>query len=175
MSRGKYGAKAANRLAQLDSEIVRGLRSEIDGVKCRNAELEAALAENAARFGGDVIKRADSLAAELIEQARADTEQARRDCDQRLREVADWLVLYFAEAYRVNPDAKVVPDDIDKVLARLVGSANVGQYLAQMPAFGSNRRHRRASAKVINGNRSDYDRPSYAQGVPNQGYLGSAK
>jgi hypothetical protein len=33
MTRGKYGAKAANRLAQLDNDIINGLRAELAAIK----------------------------------------------------------------------------------------------------------------------------------------------
>ncbi|SLD50605.1 Uncharacterised protein [Mycobacteroides abscessus subsp. bolletii] len=175
MSRGKYGAKAANRLAELDSEIVRGLRSEIDGLKRRNAELEAVLADQAVRTGSEVIARADELAAELVKQAHAAADQVRQSCEQRLRETADWLLQYTVAIEKANPEVKVVPEDIDKVLARLIGPANVGRYLAKMPGFKNNRKMRRASTKTTNASRSDSNRPSYAQGAADQGYLGVAR
>lgn len=109
MAKGKYAARAANRLAQLDSELVLSLREELATVKdaLRNQTEDHAreLAERDATFK-DRLESAVANERARLADALADTTatvQALRD------DVRQWLRSYVAAVTSVQRDAPIIP------------------------------------------------------------------
>lgn len=95
MARGRYAAKAANRIANLDNEVLQEKVAEIATLKSQLRALAAELALERKQRGALVLKRANELSEETVRAARqevADIESARHDT---LRMIADYLVVLF--------------------------------------------------------------------------------
>jgi hypothetical protein len=84
MTRGKYGAKAANRLAQLDNDIINGLRAELAAIKNERDVARLELEQ----FQRDAHAEAQRIAADMSRDALREvadqlvTEKAARDADR---------------------------------------------------------------------------------------------
>lgn len=158
--KGKYAAKAANRMAQLDSEIITDLRAEVADLRGRleaaesaahaaRRDIESEGRRVAAQIAGSEISalRAELLAAQ---QARSDD---RKDFGRRVFEVLRRGGL---------PSADAAAD-----IASIFGvSADLGSLVGPDLV----RRHRRATAKTAR-IRSDFDKtPSWLKAPAPDGH-----
>ncbi len=84
MTRGKYAARAANREARLDNELIAEKVNQVAALKATIAGLETTLARERKDRGAEVIRRTDDLAAAEIAKAR---QQAARDEEKRLSQM----------------------------------------------------------------------------------------
>lgn len=144
MTKGKYAARAANREARLDNELLVEKMAEIARLKRALANTERLLADERRDRGAIITARADELSAEQIkrvqdEAAAAATEHA-ADNEQTALLLAQWLQ---------DTDLNVMPGELDGVFTRLVGAARTGEFLsAHNPRYGT-RRFRRLSASDV--------------------------
>lgn len=89
MAKGKYAAKAANRLVQTDNELIHELRGRLASTQDERDSLAQQLSVLQSNFNGQVIQRADKLAADRVLQAQIEAE--RRVADIEAKYAADGL------------------------------------------------------------------------------------
>ena len=153
MTRGKYAARAANREARLDNELIAEKVNQVAVLKAEIGRLETTLADERRDRSAEVVRRADELSAEEIRLVKDSAAQAAARHEQICRDTALWIAEYLHNLSVRFPDEKFLPmpgsvDDYEPVLRRLVGQS-VGEYMRI--AFGgvearfSNREHRRAT------------------------------
>lgn len=86
MSKGKYAARAANRLATLDNDLLRDKTAEVEQLKARVAELETQLRGEKHDRDSTILRRANELAAD---QVRAANEKTRELAESQLERDAE--------------------------------------------------------------------------------------
>lgn len=97
MTKGKYAAKAANRLAELDNELLQQKCSEVLQLRATLDQVRKELADERRDRGSMVLKRAEELAADQVSMARnqlAVVEDSRKDT---LLMIANYLVKWFRQ------------------------------------------------------------------------------
>lgn len=154
MARGKYGARAANRLAQTDNELLVATAAERDELKLKVASLTQELADAKASLSGAVIDEADKMSRKLIARARAECDARVADIEsERDRNgiyVADKLWSYFAG---MGGDGVFPRFFVEDLVPRLVPDANVNDFInARLAVAGCGasreaRRHGMANIK----------------------------
>lgn len=120
MTRGKYGAKAANRLAAFDNELLTEKTAEVAQLQQQLATLRAELAAERADRGALVIARADELAAQQIAAIRTQTNEQLAAHTAAAHQAADLLTTYFHRQHKYPYDymPKILPLLIPDQLAR---------------------------------------------------------
>lgn len=171
MARGKYSAKAANRLARLDNDLLQEKLAEIDSLKRQLAISDAARNSERAERDAIITSRADALSQRLVASARADALRVQEETETEKRALADWLVAYFNDIQKRNPDVRVIPLDIAERIAALVGAADTGEYVARIAGMQTSRKHRRRSSHDITADAVDNRRADWARGTAHAGYL----
>ncbi|MFC9765243.1 hypothetical protein [Rhodococcus jostii] len=160
MTKGKYAAKAKNRLANLDNEILQEKLAEITGLHSTITGLEQALDAERRDRGRLVIERADELSRSMLEEVRAQA-QRQRDADYvARREVAAELAAYFSLLDNYPPLF------FNEILPRLLRPEDRNRFVdeilttAEHPSTRNARRHgadniRRMTATAIKGDVKD--------------------
>lgn len=160
MTRGKYAAKAKNRLANLDNEILQEKLTEIVELKAEISSLNQALSAERAERGRLVLERAEELSRQQIDLVRR---EAREQIDAgwvARREVAQELGDYFLFKNEFPPLFWT------KVLPRLLPTKEMNAFTDKLlddagkPSGRHVRRHggeniRRASSRAFSNNRTD--------------------
>jgi hypothetical protein len=145
MTRGKYAARAANRLAELDNQLVRDKITEVEQLTSRVTELEAQLQAEKRDRESITLQRAEQLAAEHVQDARQETQALRENYQRNTRSWIKRLTAYFY-AERVFPGfwdeilAEMMPDELER-------SAFIEETWG--PDYPTNRELRRHSAQAI--------------------------
>jgi hypothetical protein len=169
MTRGKYAAQAANRLAALDNTLLRDKCAQAEALTARVAELETELQAERRNRSARITSRADELSRQAIARAEANVASVREECAQTKHTLANWIAHYLADITRLNPDVEVFSSDVVDIFAQLVGAEHVGEYLAI--AFGetkakfANRKHRRLSRDDVRRNVSEHIQDLAANGT----------
>lgn len=88
MTRGKYATKSANRMANLDNELLQQSRAEVAALKSRVAELETQLTEERRQRGSLIVAHADELSAKIISRIKMECSDEVDRAHASLREVA---------------------------------------------------------------------------------------
>ena len=175
MSRGKYAARAANRLVQTDNELLREKCAEVERLKQELQAANQALTNERNNRGAMAIARADELSRDAI----AAVEQKMADEDAEHRQANEWvaecLTNFLQGLAELHQDKGFYPRDLADVLTRLVGSEKAGGLACRVletydPKFGT-RVHRRTTAKDLKSRMADAKRPDWAKGVSGRGYL----
>jgi hypothetical protein len=165
MTRGKYAAKAANRLAQLDNELLQEKIVEVADLKDQLAAARQQLVEEHTARDRLVLHRADELSQELLDRAHAEAKSAQDELEDVRHYVAEWVSNYVATLGRANPDMKLFEIDtttgelgVNEFLHSLVGQ-NIGVYMKDMMGEHdvkfTTRRYRRATKNVFKKENSD--------------------
>jgi len=159
MTKGKYTAKAANRMANLDNELLQqavaerdALRAELDVERLKVQAAERNLHSRAIREAGS-IARADVQVAN----SRADT--AERKAESLAVLAAETIRDLLIGIGRQNPEASFLPRDLDVYFNKFVGSSRGGTYASEvLDKVGcggfSSREARRLTTKKVIGNRN---------------------
>jgi hypothetical protein len=171
MTRGKYGARAANRLVRTDNELLQDRLAEIADLKRQVADRDALIRREQVERDTYIIARGNELSRQLVASATADATKAQEQCDAVKEELAEWLVGHINDLAEANPGVRCVPRDVYKIFARLVGNARVGGYLARIPGFQDNRDARRRTGTDVNADVADNKRPIHARGMGHNGHL----
>jgi hypothetical protein len=135
MTKGKYAARAANRLAALDNTLLRDKSAEVDRLTTRVAELDGQLAAERRDRDAIVLDRAQALSAEEIAAAYTEIRELKAAQQQLNHRTAEWIARYIHELLaRVGPDEDIFPSvygnlDYEKILHHLVGQ-DLGKYVA---------------------------------------------
>jgi len=136
--RGKHGAKAANRLAALDSELVAELRSRVADLTRERNEARAALDLAQRATASEIGKQAAALADARIRELRVQLAEEQRSRAQERTAVAREVGLLLEEF-----DVRMSMDGYTR-LATILG-ARVGDIVT---ASGTGNRHaRRATVR----------------------------
>lgn len=98
MSKGKYGARAVNREAARDNEIIVEKLSKIEQLTAELAEVNAQLAQERRERGAIVVRRADELSAEQIAAVREHHEQLAAQREEDMLRVAKFFCKVYREA-----------------------------------------------------------------------------
>lgn len=158
MAKGKYGARAVNRLADLDESLLRDKCAEAERLSARVTELESRLNDERRERSAMVLARAHELSQELVSAARHDVAAEVAAHEQTRQRVAEWVVNWAREIGIQNPDARLYqfkPDGelgLQEFLHSLIGQ-RTGDHFATLLAdhdakFGT-RRYRRATRKLF--------------------------
>jgi hypothetical protein len=134
MTRGRYAARAANRLAALDNDLLRDKAVEVEHLTARIADLEAELAAEKRDRDALILARAGELSAQQIAAAHTELHQLKTAHQEFNRETATWFAKYINGLIQENPDGHIfpMPDgdlDYEVMLHRLVGQ-EIGEYVA---------------------------------------------
>jgi hypothetical protein len=134
MTRGKHGAKAANRLAALDNQLLRDKCAEVDQLHGRVAELEAQLAAEKRERDALVLERAQALSAEELAVAHTEVRELKAAQHKLNHHAANWIATYMRDLADKFPDQEIIPDvyggdNYEEILHHLVGQ-DIGEYLA---------------------------------------------
>ncbi|QZT61293.1 hypothetical protein [Mycolicibacterium austroafricanum] len=158
MAKGKYSAKAANRLAQTDNELLIAERAKVTQLQKQLRELESALEKERRDRAAVIEERAHELSSVTVERIRQESAEAEEKRVAFNNYVAQWLVDYFKRMEEEHPDIGVVPLSSIDLIAELVGNEQVGEYtsdlLKQSNPTWSNRHHRRLTGKKIRRNQA---------------------
>lgn len=153
MAKGKYAARAANRLAQTDNELLRECVAERDHLKKELATLRQEITDERVHRDSDVQARATELADELVRLARAEADEAVAARDQFGVFAASWVTDHIKAMLRANPDTKCIPNDFEDFISEMVGGDKVGEYYSEVmsPAdeYWERRPIRRLTAKKL--------------------------
>lgn len=95
MTKGKYAARAANREAARDNELIAAQLDQIAALKQEIAGLRAELHDERAERGRIVIERAEELSATTIAEIRDEAMGERKLFWESNRKIAEWLLTYF--------------------------------------------------------------------------------
>lgn len=114
MARGKHAARAANRKAQLDSEIVQEMKAEIEELKAQRdrARLEKQAVER--RIYADAQRIGNRLAAESVEAMRKKLEDGEQAATAEMRRVGEDLMEFCAKY-----DSFPLGDEFATLMSRL--------------------------------------------------------
>src|ERR1700694_768726 len=111
MTRGRYAARAANREARLDNDVIREKVNEVAALKAKVADLEAMLAVERQDRDALVVRRADELSAEQIQKAhqainrlRADQRESDRETAEQVAEVIRRFIVATGDSVRIPVD-----------------------------------------------------------------------
>lgn len=143
--RGKQAAKAKNRLANLDNEILQEVLAERDALKVERRALEKQLADAARDLNGQVARRAGELAREDIERLTGELrdERAGRAADKE-QLGAQVFALVWSDDYEIRSSDHFVG------LARIFGMGHrLGELFANDDPSSQTRTQRRATAKKV--------------------------
>lgn len=158
MAKGKYGARAANRLAQLDEELIADERNKIKELEREVAELTKTLKGERRQRSVLADKRSQELAASIVDSVRAEAARTEADRVAFNHYVAKWLVDYFVQMEEEHPGIGVVPMASIDLITKLVGNDEVGQYISELLSHTSpewaNRHHRRFTGKQLRRNQA---------------------
>jgi hypothetical protein len=133
MTKGKYAARAANREARLDNELIAEKVEQIAALEAQVQTLERQLADERRERGVLVIHRADDLSGEQVRAANEKIAELRRAQAERDHEMAD----QFAEIFAVfmatgGPEVQIPMVQIEHLFVRLVGQEAYGAYEARL-------------------------------------------
>lgn len=170
MTRGKYAAKAANRRAAFDNELLTQAHAEIAALKHQLAERSAEL--HAARVDRDalVIKRAEELSQRLVDAAHAEA----ADLQQRLTQLGLGCWTLFKKYRCVVREGSA--DDFLREYSELFGLGNQIHELFKIRAAAASdapapsRRARRRSLKKLDQLRSETEQARAHHGVVQIGW-----
>ncbi|MFC9768615.1 hypothetical protein [Rhodococcus jostii] len=160
MTKGKYAAKAKNRLANLDNEILQEKLAEITGLQSTITGLEHTLDAERRDRGRLVIERADELSRSMIDDIRRRAQQEREEDYRAHREVVQELANHFS--HRDN----YPPLFFTKIIPRLLRPEDRNEFVdrqlttRESPSTRESRRHgannvRRHISEVANNNLRD--------------------
>jgi hypothetical protein len=162
--KGKYAARAANREAARDNEIIVQKMAEIDRLTRELADARRALADERRDREAIILTRADELSRKAIDQARQETAEETAAHRETRHWVAGWLTNYLDKLAELNPEINVFVEDeeinLHHFLTALVGAGHVGDYTQRWlaEALGEHittRRFRRVANKVMDERRGD--------------------
>jgi len=134
VAKGKYAAKAANRLAQTDNELLRQCLAERDELKNELAAAREEINIEHTKRSAEVQKRAMELADEQVRLAQEDADEARASRDQLGEFAVSWVTDHIKAMLRANPDAKCIPNDFEEFISEMVGGSKVGKYYSEVMA-----------------------------------------
>lgn len=176
MAKGKYSARAANRLAQNDNALLQSKIEECERLEAEVSATKAELRALQATRSAEITRRAEDLARDRIDAERSKSANALADARARYadsgRYIANKLWDYF-----VGTDGEgLLPRFfISDVLPRLLGDDEVNELissrLADAPGCGVSRDGRRNGLKNFvrnsnvadnSGHRSDLMKPMFA-------------
>jgi hypothetical protein len=145
VSRGKYAAKAANRAAALDNEVIAELRTEVNRLQSLLADARAERDAVLHLSEKTLQDRANAIAAEQIAAARTDCDNTIAEMKKSNAEIARRL-----ENYSKRATGGIDLDLYLDVIAALKGSKSSGILLGvQGSAAAKDRSSRRAVAKLL--------------------------
>lgn len=128
MTKGKYAAKAKNRLANLDNRLLQEKLTEVEELNQEIQRLKAALDSERRDRGRLVIERAHELSASSIENIRTEADVVLEAAESRSREAALRLVGYF----KIQDNFPAV--FIKEVLPALIPSGELNAFVEEMLA-----------------------------------------
>jgi len=97
MAKGKYAAKAANRLAELDNELLQQKCKEVTALTTELQNVRRELETERRDRSQLVLQRSDELSAKVLEQQREKAAVAAAEHKEVLRLVADYLVMMYRD------------------------------------------------------------------------------
>lgn len=152
MTKGKYAARAANRLANLDNELLQKVIKERDALASELDQERLKFQAAQRTLYSRVIKEAQSLAASDIAHANKRAEECRSELVQVKSDVAKWMRDTLMRVAMVcPPDSAIFPLNLMQQFESLVGD-QAGAYVAAILEVGgeegfNHRRNRRSSSK----------------------------
>lgn len=147
MTKGKYAARAANREAARDNELIASQADRIRELQAELAQLRAELHQEKAERGGLIVAQADRLSAQQIATLRQENAQAWDEHYRQLIWVAEWLMRFFhlndsyPEGFVDQVLPHLVPDTVER---NLIVDSQLDQ-----DEFPTNRNLRRHSAENV--------------------------
>lgn len=132
MPKGKYAAKSANRLADLDNQLLQEKIAEIFTLRKQLDQLAAELAAERKERGAIVLKRSQELAEQRVLEARrglAEVESARKDV---LMMIADYLVDMFKKAGKPGEEVWYPSGFVDLLPVLIPDSRDRSSFLNNM-------------------------------------------
>lgn len=169
MTKGKYAARAANRMTNLDNDLLQQERAKNAELEREIADLKQQLQVALAPVQADIQQRADALAAEKVAVAHEQVRQVTTETTAAKERIAEWLVQFLHHLCEKYPDTKVIPGDFTEVITVLVGNERAGEYTDRIlqPAANwiSNRRTRRLTGEKLRENRAHTARKDYRRNV----------
>lgn len=146
MTRGKYAAKAANRLADLDNQLVQEKVGEVAQLKAQIAELQSLLDGERLSRQAMIIDRGNELSAQQIAAVRQRLDESVAHHAETLRDVATHIGELFLQRGYASVDyiTKILPELLPDATER---SNHIAKY--HMSWSAPNRRDRRQIATAL--------------------------
>lgn len=171
MAKGKYAARAANRLVQTDNELLIEKSAECDQLRAHVARLKHELDNARKALSSDTATRAEKLAADRVSSVRSDAERRIADAEQKWfrdgRTVADKLWDYFAS---LGGDGCIPRFFVTDLVPLLIPADEVNDFINSrldkgIPGRQANREARRHAIRNISRN-SRADDNDVHSGIP---------
>lgn len=157
MSKGKYAAKAANRAAALDNDIIVRQRHEIEALKQELKLTRQRARENEVSMQSELLHKAEKLAEEQIQLARDDAKRQSDTYRKNMRIVAEKVSEAFvkADAWPLVWIDTCLPLLLDsreqsELIARFIGKNDRWERRHSSEALRRGRAKKSASDNIVN-------------------------
>ncbi|MEN6535090.1 MAG: hypothetical protein ABFD89_15605 [Bryobacteraceae bacterium] len=168
MTRGKYAAKAANRLANLDNELLQQTIAERDALSMELDVARLKLQESERNLYSRALREGASLAAADIDEVNSKLISEQERFEEFRTMAADSLRDILIGIHDANPNAAILSVNFDQWFHKLVGGERAGRYVSEVMQktaanhpddadYWDNRKHRRLTSRKIKTRRARGD------------------
>lgn len=142
--KGKYAARAVNREAARDNELIAEQADRIAALKAELLQVREQLNREKAERGSVIVARSRELACQEIAEMKEELRAAYEEQDKLNHKTARWIVNYMIDMEKEHEGLKVIPyPDIRDFLTSLVGDAKTTYYLSMFGGGLESRSFRR--------------------------------